>query len=392
MGKKVRRFLWSSLVGILILCIAIFTWITFYMVNENDRTISDIGKIYMSEMGKQISLHFSTVIDLYQSKLKGVVWSNMRNDIGAAKLRENLAASAQSLGFSYLGLYADDGSYEAIYGKPIQIDEESAFMDALSADVQKVTEGTNQSGDDLLLLGTAVSFPMENGENSTALVAGIPIQTLIDILSLDIGETRVYSHIIRNDGTYVIKNADATEEDSDSYFARVLNYGHFGNGTPEEEVQKISEAIEAGEKYSMVAEIKDEIRNTHFTPLGYSDWYLVSVLPYELLHEPISHLLDQRIFTAISGCVIILSVMLLIYYKFFRMSQRQIKLLQETRQEAERANRAKSTFFSSMSHDMRTPMNAIMGMTAIASTHLDNRIQLQDCLKKLPCLASICWG
>ena len=61
----------------------------------------------------------------------------MRNDIGAAKLRENLAASAQSLGFSYLGLYADDGSYEAIYGKPIQIDEESAFMDALSADVQK---------------------------------------------------------------------------------------------------------------------------------------------------------------------------------------------------------------------------------------------------------------
>lgn len=88
------------------------------MVNENDRTISDIGKIYMSEMGKQISLHFSTVIDLYQSKLKGVVWSNMRNDIGAAKLRENLAASAQSLGFSYLGLYADDGSYEAIYGNP----------------------------------------------------------------------------------------------------------------------------------------------------------------------------------------------------------------------------------------------------------------------------------
>lgn len=33
-------------------------------------------------------------------------------------------------------------------------------MDALSADVQKVTEGTNQSGDDLLLLGTAVSFPI----------------------------------------------------------------------------------------------------------------------------------------------------------------------------------------------------------------------------------------
>ncbi len=36
-----------------------------------------------------------------------------------------------------------------------------------------------------------------------------------------------------------------------------------------------------------------------------------------------------------------------------------------------------------MSHDIRTPMNAIIGMTAIATAHVDNTEQVKDCLKKI---------
>lgn len=50
---------------------------------------------------------------------------------------------------------------------------------------------------------------------------------------------------------------------------------------------------------------------------------------------------------------------------------------------AEQANAAKSSFFSSMSHDMRTPMNGIVGMTAIAKRNLDNRDRVLDCLNKI---------
>lgn len=50
---------------------------------------------------------------------------------------------------------------------------------------------------------------------------------------------------------------------------------------------------------------------------------------------------------------------------------------------AEEANRAKSDFLSAMSHDIRTPMNAIMGMTKLAVAHLDHPERVADCLQKI---------
>lgn len=50
---------------------------------------------------------------------------------------------------------------------------------------------------------------------------------------------------------------------------------------------------------------------------------------------------------------------------------------------ANHANAAKSEFMSRMSHDIRTPMNAIIGMTAIASRYLDDRERVADCLSKI---------
>lgn len=50
---------------------------------------------------------------------------------------------------------------------------------------------------------------------------------------------------------------------------------------------------------------------------------------------------------------------------------------------AEQSSKAKTTFLNSMSHDIRTPMNAIIGFTALAQTHIDNKMQVQDYLSKI---------
>ncbi|MGI6058082.1 MAG: PAS domain-containing protein [Blautia sp.] len=57
--------------------------------------------------------------------------------------------------------------------------------------------------------------------------------------------------------------------------------------------------------------------------------------------------------------------------------------LQEALALAEKANRAKSEFLSSMSHDIRTPMNAVIGMTSLALANLDEKERVKDCLQKI---------
>ena len=59
------------------------------------------------------------------------------------------------------------------------------------------------------------------------------------------------------------------------------------------------------------------------------------------------------------------------------------KILQDALVAAEHANRAKTTFLNNMSHDIRTPMNAIIGFTALAAAHIDNQKQVADYLKKI---------
>ena len=50
---------------------------------------------------------------------------------------------------------------------------------------------------------------------------------------------------------------------------------------------------------------------------------------------------------------------------------------------AEEANKAKSTFLSNMSHDIRTPMNAIIGFTTLAASNIDNQEKVKDYLSKI---------
>lgn len=61
----------------------------------------------------------------------------------------------------------------------------------------------------------------------------------------------------------------------------------------------------------------------------------------------------------------------------------QAKDLKSALEMAEKANYAKSDFLSRMSHDIRTPMNAIMGMTEIAASNINDKEKISNCLNKI---------
>ncbi len=66
-----------------------------------------------------------------------------------------------------------------------------------------------------------------------------------------------------------------------------------------------------------------------------------------------------------------------------RQEQEKQRIMRDAMEQAERANHAKTTFLNNMSHDIRTPMNAIIGFTTLAVANLDNTDKVRDYLAKI---------
>ncbi len=129
--------------------------------------------------------------------------------------------------------------------------------------------------------------------------------------------------------------------------------------------------------------VEDEYRQLYCSSLGGTDWYLVAAMPYGVLTDSVMSLSNVRQVVILAACGIILAAVLVIFVIYLWMSQRQMLELERAEAEAVYANKAKSEFLSNMSHDIRTPMNGIMGMTAIAMTNIDDKVRLKDCLAKI---------
>ncbi|WP_197068270.1 response regulator [Candidatus Soleaferrea massiliensis] len=99
--------------------------------------------------------------------------------------------------------------------------------------------------------------------------------------------------------------------------------------------------------------------------------------------------LDSRLNTIILSTVLTLAVIvsLGVYLYILKCKseheEEMRNALASALESAQSANTAKSQFLSNMSHDIRTPMNAIIGMTAIAGMHLEEPSKVKDCLNKI---------
>lgn len=294
---------------------------------------------------------------------------------------ETLSRSAKARGFEYLGLYGSDGDVDMIYGEEIKSFNPEPFLDSLRSGEEKVSGGSDQSGDRIILMGIPASYRMEDGRESVALVAAFPANYMRDALSLNENDNMAYSFVIRQDGSFVIRSSDAYRE---SYFERVRSvYESVGGKEPEQYIEELQASMAAGKDYSSELVIDGTQRYMYCSSLPYTEWYLITFISYGMLDSIIHSFSSQWVSLSLGSCFFILAVLLLFFILYFRRMQEQVRELERARHEAEQASRSKSEFLSNMSHDIRTPMNAIVGMTAIAAANISNTQQVQDCLKKI---------
>ena len=173
--------------------------------------------------------------------------------------------------------------------------------------------------------------------------------------------------MIDSDGNYIIKGKSFKNS---NFFEFYKSY----NQTDFNKVEALHQLVHKNGSFMMTNSKGQECLIAHVPVNSASDWSIISYIPLDDIDK---NEIDWILISVIaSGLLILLITDIIVFMRF------NIKLA-VTAKAAESASRAKTDFLSTMSHDIRTPMNAIIGLTTIAEKNVKDSQAVSDNLKKI---------
>ena len=159
-------------------------------------------------------------------------------------------------------------------------------------------------------------------------------------------------------------------------------------------IAQIEENIKNNKSSVTAIKVKSD-ENTYFVtvqPMRNNDWDLVMVVPEQFVSAETIDFASAIFDTASFIALLIFAGLLLLAIFAVKMQNQNLLLKQEreysealaaSAEDAKNANTAKTKFLSHMSHDIRTPINGILGMIAKAERNIESPEVLRDCHKKI---------
>lgn len=382
MLDKTKKMLLASFAILIAICFMVIVVQSAFMNYKSKETISEMGEIYMSETNRQLQQKFETVTKLWKEEGEGIIERTPPETVVYGKdMKDELALGAYVRGFTAMELYASSGEYEVIYGDHVTGENQLGINRLLEEQGSWISGGADQDGEKMILLAIEAAYPMADGKTSSFMILCFPMEKLENALVLENEDELVYSLLVRRDGSYILRNKNVK---GDNYFDRLrTDTEAIGKKKPEDFERELKKSMQNKKAYATQIKMNGKFKHLYCTPLVGSDWYLVSDMSYEALEKTINKLGDARLSSLIGMVVVMLATQFFVFSKYYKMTRKQMETLQKSMEETEKANRAKSEFLSNMSHDIRTPMNGIIGMTAIALSNIHNEAKVQDCLKKI---------
>lgn len=232
---------------------------------------------------------------------------------------------------------------------------------------------------------------LENGLITISHLAfSIKLRKFYDALNVSTFENNCYTYIINCDGTQVYNQEISKELVMGCNVVQELAKKKFYHGGSGEELLK---AVEKGQGICMEFEGKKDSCFVGIQPIAnQKDWMLVQFVPTSVIgsgtHDYMNYVV---VYASLIAFMVIIVVVVAIYIiivsgnskRLVKQKEEANRLLNKAALEAQAANVAKSEFLSNMSHDIRTPINGIMGMTDIALRHFEDKERVRECLNKI---------
>ena len=192
----------------------------------------------------------------------------------------------------------------------------------------------------------------------------------------------------QSDFSYQVIRADGAilEHAGEDYMPGTANwitaFGHDAVLSDEHTLQELEQSLLQKQSGQILYEWKGAAYYACYEPLAGSTDYIVTTVRYDSMIEHENSICSTLIFGNMIRLLLILIGIFFMFaiYVFLHKKARQ---LEQEKLQAEEGNKAKSRFLSNMAHDIRTPMNAIIGFTNLAIQSREDKDKVQDYLAKI---------
>ncbi len=343
-----------------------------YNVQVGSVATSELGSFYMSEMMFQIQDHFETIIDIKTKETRHIAEHASTGHI--EEYIETMCLAASDMNYEYLALYDTKGNYDTLLGEDVWYRDLSLFISNVQEGKNVATTGyLTTSGGKYIVFGAPAKYKMRSGQTSDVLLLGFSVDKLYDYINLDeleqLGST-AFVEIVLDNGSYVLKRNSGTEK---SFYEYIDNVGSFLGMDTEQGIYNMESAMASKQSFFHTVSIDGEALHMYgMAATEPNDWYFVISMPKVTSDKIITTQNHIRSRAFMLFGILIMLLFGIVFICYLRLSVRQIGEIEKARNAAETASLAKSTFLSNMSHDIRTPMNAIVGFSEIIEEGLQS--------------------
>lgn len=365
--------------GILVVVLLLSTmWFQKTSQDTTENAIFDVSKLYLGEMTKQKVNQFQNSLQSQIRQLR-VTTSNLQKAYteSQAALQQYIGNMKKMNDFDYFSLiddkgiaYTEDSTFPAI--------SQFAFLDA---DLTEPVVSFNQTlgADKLVLVAVPVEGTAMGDGKLVAAVAGLRTEALVQRLALESEADQIFCEIVAGDGVYVVKTHHDHMKNSINLFSALDDAAEFRTGFT---LEKFKEDVDQRRAGIVAYKLAGVLHYTYYMPIEGTEWFLKTTIHYNHVSQKVDVIRETLTRNSVIQLVLILTALFIVFGIYVSIRRRNNRLQIEKIQ-AEENSKAKSTFLSNMSHDIRTPMNAIIGFTNLAIKSGDNTQKIQGYLSKI---------
>ena len=206
-----------------------------------------------------------------------------------------------------------------------------------------------------------------------------PLAELAERFSLSFYNDTGFSYVVDQEGGILLRSQHPNSNRTFQNLFDIIDL----QGNDAQAVASFRAALTEGKRGVARFQYQKEAYVFCYVPMENAEgWYVVSIIPNRVIMEQANVIIQdsQILMLLIAICILVLTAFFLVYRE---STSRVLAAEEQARKAAESANAAKSRFLSNMSHDIRTPMNAIIGMTKLASDHAGEPDKVREYLKNI---------